>query len=150
MKDIPKIFIVDDDPIFQNLLKNHLVNNMLNNVEVYSSGIDLLNNIYKEPDILILDHKLGDMDGFEILQFNLDYYPNIKTIYVSSSSKVSVAIKSFKLGVKDFVEKNDLVYVKLLKLIKKISKEICSDVLNKNQLSKFQISKACNHKLNFN
>ncbi|NQX98138.1 MAG: response regulator, partial [Flavobacteriales bacterium] len=68
MKNLPKIFIVEDDAFYATLLKKEITKNRLGSVETYHTGEDFVDNLYKMPDVVLLDHNLGKMNGVEVLK----------------------------------------------------------------------------------
>ena len=71
----PCILIVDDSRVIRNRVKRVLYNNELSNIHLAENGLECL-KLYREvnPDLVILDIILPDMDGIEILEeiFNID------------------------------------------------------------------------------
>ena len=122
MKNLQKIFIVEDDTFYAGLLKNEIVKNRLGEVESFSTGESFMNNLFKMPDIVLLDHNLGSMQGVDILKKIKSLNPNIQVIILSAQVKMKVAITSLKFGAYDYVEKNDFAFDRIKALIKNISK----------------------------
>jgi two-component system nitrogen regulation response regulator NtrX len=58
-----------------------------------------------EPDILLLDVKLQDINGIEILEGVMKSDHPIPVIMISGNSSISDAVKAIKLGAFDFLEK---------------------------------------------
>ena len=107
MKNLPKIFIVEDDVFYANLLKKEIIKNRLGNVETYHTGEDFIDNLYKNPDVVLLDHNLGNMNGVDVLKKIKSISPKIQVIFLSAQEKMHVAITSLKFGAFDYVEKNN-------------------------------------------
>ena len=122
MKNLQKIFIVEDDTFYAGLLKNEIVKNRLGEVESFSTGESFMNNLFKMPDIVLLDHNLGSMQGVDILKKIKSLNPNIQVIILSAQVKMKVAITSLKFGAYDYVEKNDFAFDRIKALIKNIAK----------------------------
>lgn len=122
MKNLHKIFIVEDGAFYANLLKNELIKNRLGEVEFFSSGESFMDNLFKMPDIVLLDHNLGSMQGVDILKKIKSINPNIQVIILSAQEKMGVAITSLKYGAYDYVEKNDFALNRVVRLIKRILK----------------------------
>ena len=122
MKNLQKIFIVEDDTFYAELLKNEIVKNRLGEVKSFSSGESFMNNLFKMPDIVLLDHNLGSMQGVDILKKIKSLNPNIQVIILSAQDKMKVAITSLKFGAYDYVEKNDFAFDRIKALIKNITK----------------------------
>ena len=69
-----KLFIVEDDPFYGELLKRHLQLNPDNEVILYSNGKDCLDNLHLNPDLISLDYRLPDMSGDEVMRkVHIDY-----------------------------------------------------------------------------
>jgi len=122
MKNLQRIFIVEDDTFYAELLKNEIVKNRLGEVKSFSSGESFMNNLFKMPDIVLLDHNLGSMQGVDILKKIKSLNPNIQVIILSAQDKMKVAITSLKFGAYDYVEKNDFAFDRIKALIKNITK----------------------------
>ena len=122
MKNLQRIFIVEDDTFYAGLLKNEIVKNRLGEVKSFSSGESFMNNLFKMPDIVLLDHNLGSMQGVDILKKIKSLNPNIQVIILSAQDKMKVAITSLKFGAYDYVEKNDFAFDRIKALIKNITK----------------------------
>jgi|TARA_B110000908_G_C10258933_1_gene457658 DNA-binding NtrC family response regulator len=122
MKNLQRIFIVEDDTFYAGLLKNEIIKNRLGEVESFSSGESFMNNLFKMPDIVLLDHNLGSMQGVDILKNIKSLNPNIQVIILSAQVKMRVAITSLKFGAYDYVEKNDFAFDRIKTLIKSITK----------------------------
>ena len=122
MKNLQKIFIVEDDTFYAELLKNEIEKNRLGEVKSFSSGESFMNNLFKMPDIVLLDHNLGSMKGVDILKKIKSLNPNIQVIILSAQVKMKVAITSLKFGAYDYVEKNDFAFDRIKALIKNITK----------------------------
>jgi len=120
MKKLQKIFIVEDDTFYASLLKNEITKNRLGSVETYHSGEDFVDNLYKNPDVVLLDHNLGDMNGVEVLKKIKSISPKIQVIFLSGQEKMHVAIASLKLGAFDYIEKNNTALSRVKSLIRRI------------------------------
>lgn len=87
-----KFFIVDDDVFCANLYTQHLKNNNYEDITYFSNGIDCLNNLTQQPDIIFLDHNMDDLTGFEVLKKIKRYDPNIYVIMVSGQENIGTAV----------------------------------------------------------
>lgn len=67
-KNINKVFIIEDDVLFSQLLKKKIESNHID-VKCFNSGNEFLEAIKNEiPDAIILDINLPDISGWEILK----------------------------------------------------------------------------------
>ncbi len=116
------IFIVEDDVIYQEIVRNELEQKKFNNVEVFSSGVDCVNNLYKMPDIILVDYNLDNtMDGIQLLKKIKVFNPNIQVLMLSAQEKLDVAINSMKYGAYDYIIKNDVAMKRIGFMVDKIN-----------------------------
>ena len=100
-----EILIVDDDPDIGSLLKRYLEKNgfAVNNLH---SGMEALKQMTSgTPNLLLLDYRLPDFSGEEILEKVTADYPSVKVIIITGYGDVKTAIKTIKQGAFDFVTK---------------------------------------------
>ena len=116
----PRIFIVEDDRFFASMLKLVLGKNSYTNVRHFDNGEDFLENIYQNPDLVILDYNLGTMNGLDVLKQIKSINPNIHVIFLSSQNEMNVAVSSLKYGAFDYIEKEPHNVNSLLTLINRI------------------------------
>ncbi len=119
-----KIFVVDDDPFCIAMYEEHLQNIGFQAVSVYSSGKELKENLYKNPDLVFLDYNLDDIKGIELLIQIKEFNPNINVVVVSGQEDMEIAVQFLKNGAFDYIikdggdmEKISLVIEKWLKAV---------------------------------
>lgn len=118
----PLIFIVEDDPIYQALIHNELLEHQYANIELFNTGVDAVANFYKNPDIILLDYNLNDgMDGLSVLKQIKAFNPDTQVIMLSAQEKIEVAVNSLKYGGYEYVIKNEAALIRIPALIKKIT-----------------------------
>ncbi|RXM51664.1 response regulator transcription factor [Chryseobacterium sp. CH25] len=101
-----KIGIVDDDLLFVQLLKNYLENNAHYEVVLTSkSGNTFLQEASVFLDVLILDLRMNDGDGLEVLSALPSFQDEIKTIVLSSFYRRSFMGQMLKMGAHAFLPK---------------------------------------------
>lgn len=101
------IFIVEDDPWYGQVLEYHLNLNPDYHIRRYESGKELLQNMHVRPDLITLDFSLPDMKGDEIFRKIKEIHPDIPVIVISSQEDISMAVKLLKMGVSDYLLKDD-------------------------------------------
>jgi len=70
------------------------------------SGADGLKTVLDLPyDVLLLDMKLKDMDGMEILEKAKKAKPELYVVVITGYSTVKNAVKAMKLGANDYISK---------------------------------------------
>ncbi|MEY3422815.1 MAG: hypothetical protein RIR48_3144, partial [Bacteroidota bacterium] len=63
-----KIFIIEDDPWYGQILRHHLSMNPDYELELFTTGKEFLNNLYKKPDLVCMDFGLPDITGDKLLK----------------------------------------------------------------------------------
>lgn len=116
----PLIFVVEDNQMYNKLVVSYLKTNKLTNVESYLSGEDALQNMHKNPDIVIQDYLLEGMTGIEVLIKAKKTNPNVEFIFLSGQDSIDIAINSMKYGAYDYIVKDQMALQKLVNKINKI------------------------------
>ncbi|MFZ2340583.1 MAG: LytTR family DNA-binding domain-containing protein [Bacteroidales bacterium] len=109
--------IVDDDKLSCKLLEGYVNKySSLNLVGVYNDPVTARNEISKQKDVdlILLDIKMPEMDGFDLLG-SLDHPPNV--IVVSGGEEF--ALRAFDFNVVDFLLK-PVSYARFCKAIDKV------------------------------
>lgn len=101
-----KVFLAEDDEFYGKLLRHHLSLNPDFDVELYTSGKELLNNLYLKPDVISLDYTLPDMSGADLLRKIKKQYPEIPVIIVSGQEDITTAVNLLKEGAYDYIVKD--------------------------------------------
>ena len=70
------------------------------------------------PDVILLDLKLPDMDGMEVLKRVKEMFPEIGVVMITAFGDIEIAVEAMKLGAYDFVTK-PINLDRLLLVIKK-------------------------------
>ncbi len=102
-----KIFIIEDDEWYTELLSYTLGLNPEYEIEIYRTGKDALKNLYKRPAAITLDYGLPDMKGAEVLKKIKELYPELPVVVVSAQEEIGVALELLKEGAYDYIIKND-------------------------------------------
>ncbi|MDP4225112.1 MAG: response regulator transcription factor [Bacteroidota bacterium] len=110
-----KIVIVDDHALFRNGLK--LLLSSFKDIDIVgeaSNGKDLLDLLqHTEPDIVLMDINMPEMDGVEATRLALEQHPGLKIISLSMYGEEEYYYKMIDAGVKGFLLKNsDITDVK--------------------------------------
>ena len=100
--------IADDHKMFRKGLIE--IVNLLHNYEVIldaGNGMELMQWLKSaQPDVLILDLKMPEMDGFEAVKKITQMYPNMKIIVLSMYDQENFVLHAFQLGVHGYLFKN--------------------------------------------
>lgn len=102
-----KIFIVEDDRFYSELLKYHLSLNPDYEVSVFENGSQYLKALTQKPAMICLDYALPDFSGEELLKRTKVESPSTEVVMVSGQEDVAIAINLLKEGAYDYVIKDD-------------------------------------------
>ena len=119
-----KIFVVEDDPLYGEMLKYHLSLNPDNEVIKFETGAECLKNLYRGPSLISLDFSLPDMSGFDVIKKIKDYNQDIPIIIVSGQEDVATAVKLLKSGAYDYFVKDEDTKDRLWNTLKNIKERL--------------------------
>ena len=130
-----KLFLVDDDALFLKLLEIEFLKHADFAIETFATGELCLQNLAKNPDVIILDYHLDGIDkqamnGIETLDKIKTSNSDIPVIMLSSQDKIEVAVDCMHHRAYDYVVKSETAFLRLQKIIssifsyKKMEKEL--------------------------
>jgi CheY-like chemotaxis protein len=102
-----KIFVVDDSSFCRHLYKQHLSNLGFTQIFEFESGIECINEIGIQPDIILLDFDMTPINGTEVIAMLKDIYPSIKFILISSNQDPKLVDDVIAQGAFAFIAKGD-------------------------------------------
>ncbi len=112
-----KILIVDDEQIQRDMLQGFL-SKQAHRVHTSSGGREALALFMEHPfDLVLLDHRMEEMNGDEVLEKLKKMEPAIRVIMITAFSAVDTAVNAMRLGADDFLEKP----IDLMELLAKIN-----------------------------
>ena len=101
----PTVMLVDDDAAFRSVLSAEL-SRMDMDVRTAASGADALRAIADQPpQVMLLDLRLPDMGGIEVLKAVRDSHPGTDIIMLTGHGSIDTAIESMRIGAFDYVAK---------------------------------------------
>jgi two-component system, OmpR family, response regulator len=130
-----KLFLVDDDVVLLKALEIEFLNEGNFEVETFPTGELCLENLHKNPEMVILDYHLDGiqehaMNGLQTLDGIKKFNSQIPVIMLSSQDKIEVAINCMHYKASDYVVKSETSFFRLQKIIsdiveqKKIEKQL--------------------------
>jgi two-component system, NtrC family, response regulator AtoC len=99
------IFIVDDEDSIQKMLLHWAKNQWGYECRTFSNGNEALNSLSDNPDLVLLDIMLPDINGNEVLSKIKLKCPHLPVIMLSAQGSVEVAMESVRLGAFDYFPK---------------------------------------------
>ncbi len=126
MADKRYIFLVDDEPIQNEMLKDYLNERFIYEIKTFDNGEEMLKSMDLKPEIMVLDyhlsaHKPDAKNGVEILKLVKERHPEVQVIMLSGQDKIDVAIDSMKYGAYDYVVKGETAFSRTENIINNIS-----------------------------
>jgi DNA-binding NtrC family response regulator len=100
-----RILVVDDDPAIRKIVRDR-VRARGHEVETASGGIEALDGARSfAPDLVILDLRMPDLDGLEVLR-RLSAEPRHPAVLVvTAHGSIETAVKAVRMGACDFIPK---------------------------------------------
>ncbi|MEM9830099.1 MAG: sigma-54 dependent transcriptional regulator [Bacteroidota bacterium] len=100
-----RVLIIDDDPSFCTLLHNFLKKNSYETQEAYSAREGIRAVYDHDFDIVLIDYRLPDMDGLELLKNIKKRYFHLPVIIMTNYANIKTAVKAMQLGAFEYVTK---------------------------------------------
>lgn len=99
-----RILAVDDDVTVQEVLSFFL--GEAYEVKLATSAADAVVELCREPaDLVVLDHRLPDRSGLELLSELRSLLPNLPVVMLTGNGSEWICAAAFKLGVVDYLQK---------------------------------------------
>jgi two-component system OmpR family response regulator len=100
-----KVMIVDDDPNIRELVSALVQNHGFEACEA-ADGRDALQKMTNDnPDLVIIDIMMPNMDGFELCRHLRQYYENMPILMLTAKGELASKVKGFGLGADDYLTK---------------------------------------------
>ena len=145
-----RVAIADDHPIVGNGLKK-ILNDFphIRVAAIYTTGKELLEGMRKEqPDVLLLDMHLPDLEGPALARDILKRYTSVRILVLSSSDIIVQVKKMLQLGCMGYLLKDsdDLTIVKAIEAVHEggqflspvLQQRLLGDLFRNKQSDKYQ------------
>lgn len=100
----PLILMVEDDPSVRNLITTILKTNDYRYVVAPNGSAAIMEATSHNPEIILLDLGLPDMDGVQVIQ-TVRSWSNVPIIVISARSEDNDKIKALDAGADDYLTK---------------------------------------------
>ena len=109
------IFLVDDEPIQTEMLKDYIAERFLYDIKIFDNGEEAIAQMHLHPEIVVLDyhlnsHKPDAQNGVDILKKIKEGYPETQVIMLSGQDTLQVAVDSMKYGAYDYIVKGETAF----------------------------------------
>jgi DNA-binding NtrC family response regulator len=102
---IRKVLTVDDDEFVREILVAYLEDSGYEVLQAENGLLGLETFRRERPDLVMLDLRMPEMDGLEVLGHITKESPDTPVILVSGMGTIGDAIKALKLGAWDYIAK---------------------------------------------
>ena len=130
-----KLFLVDDDAVYLKSLEIEFLNNADFLIETYATGELCIENLTRNPDVIVLDYLLDGIDknamnGIATLDKIKAFNSDIPVVMLSCQDKIEVAVDCMHHKAFDYVVKSETAFIRLKKTFttifsfKKMEKEL--------------------------
>jgi two-component system KDP operon response regulator KdpE len=103
-KSANSVLVIDDEPQIRRLVSTGLELHGFAVKEAESGAVGLSAAVHLQPDVIILDLGLPDMNGIEVLK-SVRAWSNVPVIVVSINSDMEQKVMLLKLGADDYIVK---------------------------------------------
>jgi len=124
MMESLKVFIVEDDKLYGEMLRYHLSLNPDNEVLLFTNGRDCIDNLHLSPGFISLDYSLPDMSGLEVLQKIRAFDPRLPVVIVSGQEDIKTAVNLLREGAYDYFVKDGETKNRLWNSLKKVRENL--------------------------
>ncbi len=111
-KNIQNVLIVDDESVVRRGISRALANRRIATAEAASGNAALARLETDTYDLVLLDIKMADMDGIEVLKHIRKNHPDTSVVMITGYPTIATAVRCTKLGATDYLTKpfslNDL------------------------------------------
>ncbi|HOQ61568.1 MAG TPA: response regulator, partial [Vicinamibacterales bacterium] len=100
-----KVLVIDDEPVAANAVRRTL-NRRGFRVDEAFTGHEALNRILNEMyDLVLLDMKMPDTNGLELLPTIKKHRPKLPVVMVTGYASIDTAVEAIQRGASDYVSK---------------------------------------------
>lgn len=119
------VFLVDDEPIQNEMLKDYLSERFDYSIKTFESGEEAIKHLHLNPSIIVLDYHLNAhlpnaQNGVEVLKKIKETNTTAQVIMLSGQDKLEVAVDSMKHGAYDYVIKGETAFSRMENLFNNI------------------------------
>lgn len=120
-----KLFIVEDDPMFAEMLKDRLKQHTMWEVIHYSTGEAAVQNAFAKPDVAIIDYHLdlnnkGGMSGIDTMNEIRKVSALTHVVFLSGQKSYGLALQTISHGANNYVMKDEAAFDEIARILNDI------------------------------
>jgi len=141
-----KIGIIEDNPMYAELLRHHLTQHERFEIDIYHDAESFMKD-RKDHDLVISDYHLNNADdkdhlnGSDVIQWLKNKDSKALVIALSAQKEVKTAIELMKLGIYDYLLKDDNTLSQLSADVLAIENKLSLDISKKQYFSNLKKDK---------
>ncbi|GLQ72981.1 quorum-sensing sigma-54 dependent transcriptional regulator LuxO [Vibrio penaeicida] len=102
----PKYLLMVEDTASVAALYRSYLNPLGLDITIVGTGIDAIKSLEKRtPDLILLDLRLPDMTGMDVLSSVKSNYPDVPVIFMTAHGSIDTAVEAMRKGAQDFLIK---------------------------------------------
>ena len=100
-----KVLVIDDEKHIRQSLADYLEDNDYDVVTAENGrqGLALISS--EKPDLVLLDLRMPEMHGIDVLQQGKKIMPDLPMIVISGANRIGDVVKALRYGAWDYIEK---------------------------------------------
>ncbi len=102
---LPKVLVVDDEPVVVNSIRKTLARKAFKVAEAFSGKEAIARIMSENFDMVLLDMKLPDANGLELVTDIKKRKPNLRVVIVTGYASIDTAVEAIKRGANDYMAK---------------------------------------------
>ena len=118
-----KIFVVEDNEWYGELLVHRLGQNPYHSVYRFGTAADCLAHLNEQPDFITLDYSLPDAKGEMVLRQIRERLPGTEVIVISGQEDVNTAVSMLRQGAYDYLVKDENTLDRLWNIVGKVEQQ---------------------------
>lgn len=120
-----KLFLVEDDPTFAEMLKDYLSEKSIWDISHFNNGEACIERAFEEPFAAIIDYHLdskvkGGINGMETLTQLKKKSPGTHCIFLSGQNRYGVALQTISHGAEQYIVKDDKAFATIREALEKL------------------------------
>jgi len=117
-----KLFIIEDDPMFAEMLQDTLKSRPMWEVKHFMTGEEALANAYLDPELVIIDYHLDSvssnaLSGIDTMMKLKKISPKAHCIFLSGQKSYGVALQTISHGAENYIIKDEAAFGEIGKIL---------------------------------
>jgi two-component system OmpR family response regulator len=117
-----KLFIIEDDPMFAEMLKDFLKSRPMWEVTHFVTGEEAVKSAYQDPELVIIDYHLDStvtkgMSGIDTMVQLKKISPQSHCVFLSGQKSYGVALQTISHGAENYIIKDEAAFNEIGKIL---------------------------------